>query len=397
MKILQITADLPSGHGAGGAERFCFDLAGQLSRLGISVEIAAPGEEEAFQDIPINQLHKTRNKFARKFLFDYWNIANEIELKRILVRFQPDVVHFHNFYGISSRLAYIASKNVPVVITAHDYWPFCYWSTMKSGNMPCPFCLGDSRNISVSFIPHQAHSLIHRMYFRNCHFVAPSKYMAEKLKTIGKFSQVSIIPNGISIPDKVSTHGKTILWVGRISKEKGLASVAQDLDSVGSKYPGWRVIVLGEGPLKAELAAKYKHITFKGFQNPDRYYRSASILVMSSVWPENMPYTLIEAMGYGLTVIAPAIGGIPELVQDGASGYLYKTTSEFNKLLEHVIADTGMKIPIGKAAREKIKKNYSFEYITEKYIRIYSHLSNHRNSGNTVLLHELQKLLVLFP
>src|SRR5208337_832744 len=55
----------------------------------------------------------------------------------------------------------------------------------------------------------------------------------------------------------------------------------------------------------------------------ERIYAQTDVLILPSIWPENQPLTIIEAMSSGIPVIASDIGGIPELVDDGIDGYLF--------------------------------------------------------------------------
>lgn len=370
MRILQVSTSLPFRKKAGGAEKLCYELSKRLMERGHNVELAVPSSSDIFRDIKLHKLYKVRNKYLRKLFFDYYNPQNVLKMKKIIKDFQPDIVHFHSVYGLSSQLVSYTSSRVPTVVTAHDYWPFCYWCTMTRKNKPC-----NKKCNTCSFPLTYLHKKVNYGHFKGAFWVAPSQYMERQLKEVGGFKNVKVIYNGIELSNQRTNYKKNILWVGRICEEKGLQTVISILDKI-TEETEWKVQILGDGPLKKRLENHYKNVDFMGFQNPKEFYLNSSILIISSIWPENLPYAILEAMNYGLTVVGSKIGGIPELIEHKKTGLLFNPSDEadFKEQLNYLLKDLRIIEQMGKNATSKAKEKFSWDRTIKSYLDLYKQL-----------------------
>ena len=114
------------------------------------------------------------------------------------------------------------------------------------------------------------------------------------------------------------------LYVGRLSHEKGLDTLVQTFNDVNAN-----LMIVGTGPEEERLrnnCAGSDNIKILGFKSGNelaQLYAEAHFLIIPSEWNENNPMTVIEAFSYGTPVIGSSIGGIPELVREGQTGYLF--------------------------------------------------------------------------
>lgn len=119
-------------------------------------------------------------------------------------------------------------------------------------------------------------------------------------------------------------EGKYIAFAGRISEEKGILT----LFSAAARLPGMEVRVAGNGPLINELTrVAPRNVKFSGLLGPSQisaFYQQSRFLVSPSIWFETFGLVAAEAMSYGLPVIASRIGGLPEIVDDGITGFLFE-------------------------------------------------------------------------
>ena len=112
--------------------------------------------------------------------------------------------------------------------------------------------------------------------------------------------------------------------MGRLSHEKGLDTLLESFCNINETLK-----VVGTGPEEERLRKNfrdYANIEFLGFKSGDQLatlYAEAHFLIIPSEWNENNPMTVIEAFSYGTPVIGSSIGGIPELVIEGQTGYLF--------------------------------------------------------------------------
>jgi glycosyltransferase involved in cell wall biosynthesis len=117
--------------------------------------------------------------------------------------------------------------------------------------------------------------------------------------------------------------GPLLLYVGRLSPEKGLDTLGEILDAV----PEARLALVGDGPARAALERRYagRRVHFTGFLRGEELaaaYASADVFLMPST-TETLGFVVLEAMASGCPVVAARAGGVPELVDDGESGHLY--------------------------------------------------------------------------
>jgi glycosyltransferase involved in cell wall biosynthesis len=124
-------------------------------------------------------------------------------------------------------------------------------------------------------------------------------------------------------------QGDYVLYFGRLSEEKGVRTL---LDA--AKETGCRLVVLGTGPVEEELkdyAKNMPNVEFKGFQTGkplEDFVKNSLCVVLPSEWYENGPYSAMEAMAAGKPLIVSGNGGLPELVDEGKNGYVYRGGAE---------------------------------------------------------------------
>jgi len=353
----------------GGAETFVHTLKKILEKKGHEIEIfGSEGGED------------TSSLFSRWYSRKWYNKTTE-KIKR----FKPDIVHINNCVRILSPSVTRAAlrRKIPVIMTIHDFHFICpkIWGIRKNGE-PCQDWFGirclpnNCKGIKRNFFYYPIYLLkllriaLHRKIIqnKNIHIFAPSKILAKSMeKSLGV--KVGVINNGINIPPKKTSYQNEILFTGRISEEKGLGTIAEVLNSI-KKY---NVNILGDGDLLDEIKLNYKNLNYLGFKKPDPYYKTASIGVVPSVWMENFSYSVLEAMSYGLCLIASRRGGIPEQVTHMETGLLFNPgdKEDFKKKLNYLLNNPKEIKRMGKNAREHVKKNYNWEKIIGEYEKEY--------------------------
>ncbi len=322
----------------GGTETFIYNLKSSLEKRGHKVCVYG---SERGEDLASLFSRWNSQKWYRK-------VAKKIE------EFHPDIIHVHNCTRILSPSVVTAALDmkIPVILTLHDFLYF------------------PKKNNSFRNIIGGAKRAMHRKILsdKRIIFVSPTKILA---KDIEKYLnvKVAVIPNGITIPKKITNYKKQILFVGSLTEGKGLQVVAPILNRINN----YNVIILGVGPLKKELISKFKNIDFKGFQNPKEYYENSSILIFPSIILDNFPTSIIEAMSYGLTVIASKIGGVPEQIEDSKTGILVEPNNieEFEKKLNYLISNPGEIKRIGGNARKFVKQKFEWGKIIDLYEKKY--------------------------
>ena len=140
-------------------------------------------------------------------------------------------------------------------------------------------------------------------------------------------------------------RGRHILFVGRFDHVKGLPVMLEAFAILADRDPNLHLNLVGDGPKRTELETIVRdkglveRVTFHGYRSQTElreHYAAADVFVMTS-FAEGVPVVLMEAMAFGVPVVAPRITGIPELVMDGVSGFL-TTPGDVDHLVERIEA-----------------------------------------------------------
>ncbi|MEA2020604.1 MAG: glycosyltransferase [Patescibacteria group bacterium] len=222
--------------------------------------------------------------------------------------------------------------------------------------------------------------------------------------------KVEVIYNGIEIDKfeirntkskirkelEVGEDNKVLLYVGRIEKEKGLGKLLRAVSNIKSQSAGWqtnfKLIIVGDGKylgelkkLAGELGIADK-VIFTGkvpYEDVPKYYAAADVFVLPSLRQEGLPMTLPEAMASGLPVVASKIGGIPNAVEDGKTGFLVEpgNVEELSEELIKVLKDDKLREHIGEEARGLAKEKFSQESMVKETISVISNSISERENA----------------
>jgi len=155
-----------------------------------------------------------------------------------------------------------------------------------------------------------------------------------------------------------------VAYTGRLVQEKGVHVL---LDAAGRLPTGVRVRVTGSGRLAAELAVRVRDerlpVDLLGPATPAGVageLHRASVAVLPALWWENGPMAVLEAAGAGVPVVATAMGGIPELVEDGRTGMLVPAGDSLALAgaLTALLTDPGRARRMGAAARDRVRTRH---------------------------------------
>jgi len=309
-----------------------------------------------------------------------------------LQAYPADILHAHNIYGglTPSILAEAKAQGIPSVMTLHDYKLMCPTYQMLSQGKPCELCLDHRYFHAVQQKCHRNSTTSSGVYALESYFnlglgnydpihtfICPSQF----LKTMAIRSGISeerlmVIPNAVdanAVMPSFEDNGY-YLYAGRLSHEKGILTLIEVFQLLGLP-----LILAGEGPLQEaceKKAAFSQNIQLVGhLQGPEleNRIRGARALILPSEWYENAPMILIEAAALGKPVIAANIGGIPEMVVEGHTGYLF-TSGQAEDLQDKVrlLEDSPiLRRQLGRQARERVLVEYSFETHYENLMKVY--------------------------
>lgn len=318
-------------------------------------------------------------------------------LDEILNKEHFDIAHAHLLWGgiTASIIPVLHKHGVPFVHTVHDYRMVCPGYTFRNGcGVVCERCKGGKfiqcikNRCAKGSLPQSVLMALEMMY-RN-HKWHPAKeidgiiyvsYFAKKKheEMDGRFANTlntvlyNITTVGEAFPP-VENKGGYFLYYGRLSGEKGVPTLVNAF----ARHPELTLKVVGTGPIEVELKKKQcSNIEYLGYKSGEELYnlvRNAKFVCVPSEWYENNPMTIVEAYSMGVPVIGARIGGIPEIVVDGKTGFLFQSgkVESLDKVISQSIEISeidylGMK----KNAFEFAKNNFSSKQYSDKLLGFY--------------------------
>ncbi len=333
----------------GGAEKYMFTLAELLREHGHQIEIFG------------SRKFNTNLSYISRI----YNISDCSHLTNLLKAFQPDVVHIHkmNLALSPSILKVIKNFTIPVVMTVHDFHYVCPddW-LIDSKNQPCyrgfsiKCIFSNCYRSKLSWkykclrIYHIVTLLLHRRQLRKYvdQFIAPSNSLAQMMRANLNLDRIHVVHNIVKFRSDGSripiSDSKKLLYIGRLSKEKGAEYIISAMPKILEQYAGAELTLVGTGPeqialetlaIDLEIAEK---VHFAGFVKEDRlpyYYQQSELVIVPSYWAENNPIVCLEAMAYGRPIIASNLFGLAEIVSDDA-GVLFNPR-DINDLTSKII------------------------------------------------------------
>ena len=349
-------------HAIGGAEVVAHRQSRLLQNLGWDVRVFAgrlhepPADgvsiltRDRYEGLDVIRLHDVYKPPGTNFRSG----ANAALFADILEEFGPDVVHFHNVMNLGANLLPIAKRLAnKVIVTLHDYWGFCFKSTiLRNDGSECrdfEGCHACLRNIKTA--EGRVPLRLRRDYVMECldqadAFIAPSHGLAANYIRAGlDAARVHRISNGIdlgAIASRLrnpSTPVHFLLSCSYLAEHKGITQLVTALKLLWSKpdlRDHWRLSVAGDGQLVAFLRQQLADsglttaVTLLGKVARSEliaHLERADVVMLTSVWPENEPVSLLEGVASGAALIASGVGGTAAIVDHGINGLLYEATN----------------------------------------------------------------------
>jgi len=379
MKVLQIFNEYRSL--CGGEELALKNIKFVLTRKRFRVLIW----KRTSRDLDKNYLLK-----FKAFFSGIYNFFSYREMLQLLKEYKPNIVHVHNLYPLFSPSVIVACKkcNVPVVMTVHNYSITCPNRFHFRKGKICELCAGGKeywcifKNCRRNFfesIGYAIRTFIARK-FRFYHnyvtlFIALTEFSKKRLIDAGiKKDQIFNIPHSIEIPhlETDPAQGEYVAFVGRISKEKGVTTLLS-----AAKMTGLPFRIAGDISqmleIKKQLKNNIKWVGLLDSNQLDLFYRNARFLVVPSLWYETFGFVVVEAMARGIPVIASNIGGLPYIVDDGVTGFLFEPGNSFelSKKIMQLWNNKKLCKEMGRKSREKALREYNINVFADRLLYVY--------------------------
>lgn len=314
------------------------------------------------------------------WIINLWNPFVFFKVRKVLKMEKSDLVNVRNFYTLSPSV-FLAAKSlrIPILYTAHDFFPLCKNSSfMKNGRVcwkQCFFC--------------RLWAKWNKFFLKDIKFMFLSNFSADLYKKYFKvsgnvlhnpvyLSQEEIVTNMELKKNRQHNFDKIVfLFLGRLARHKGILTLLKAFEMV--KEQNINLLIGGDGELIEEIksyALKDSRIKYLGFVSREKKKHTllhSDVLVFPSEWFEVSPLTIQEAHGFGLSVIGTNLGSIPEHIDVDKTGWIfpYRDVSTLAQIIEKLGKDKEKIRKTSKKCFEKALKNTSSKYV-EKMIQIYS-------------------------
>jgi glycosyltransferase involved in cell wall biosynthesis len=389
----------------GGSERYFFELNNELMKNGNEIIDFSMKDNKNYKS-EFKEFFIENIDYADKNL--YRNIKNALKiiysfeakkkLSKLIKKTKPDLAHLHIFqHQLSySILDELKKNNIPIIYTAHELKFLCPNYKMLNSKGLCEKCKYkkyyncllnkcSKNSFTKSFINviEMYVSLLNKSTEKIDKFIVPSMFYYNKFIEFGfEKEKLVYIPNFIDTKNYKPEFipGKYILYFGRLSREKGIITLL----NVMEKLSGIKIYFVGNGPLKnlvEEKSNQFKNIKFLGFKNGEELFeiiKNSSFTIIPSEWYENCPLSVLESFAFGKPVIGSDLGGIPELIINEKTGFIFEAGNEkkLKEKIEYLYGNKKLIKKMGIEARKDVEFRFDKKNHIEQILKIYKVLLN---------------------
>lgn len=352
MKVLMINKFL---HPNGGSETYIFKLGEYLQSQGHEVQYFGMEHEGRCVGNSVNayieEMDFHGSSIRSKLLYPIKTIYSfeaRKKIRLVLDSFQPDVCHINNFnYQLTPSIILEIVKwrrqfdrDCRIVYTAHDYQLICpnHMLNVPSTHENCEKCLGGhfvncviGKCIHGSVLKSAVGTMeavywnLKGVYKYIDKVICCSEFLKGKMDTTPVFRKKTVVMHNFvdQVEYKETEKGEYVLYFGRFSTEKGIGTLIK----VCKELSYIQFVFAGTGPLEhlIDHVPNIKYMGFKTGEELERLIAGARFVVYPSEWYENCPFSVMESQMHGTPVLGANIGGIPELIQEGETGELFKS------------------------------------------------------------------------
>ena len=335
----------------------------------------------------------------------FYSKEASVKIEKLIKKVKPQVAHIHTYKGTltPSILKKLKEYSIPVVITLHDYGFLCPHNSFLDGKKEiCTKCLDTGNSINgiinrcnrnslvystISVLEYKAHKVFFPFEKYFDHLISVSKFNFNLHNKVNGFkNKLSHVYNFVNLKQITanSTKGNYFLYYGRLSDEKGILTLLKAWLEVGENI---QLKIAGDGPLKEKMLSfidenNLSNVQYLGFKQKDELFdlmSKSSFNIVPSEWYENNPLTVLESYALGKPVIGANVGGIPEIINDAETGFIFEMKN-FKNLSEVIKKASQMSdqeyLVFSKNARKFAEVNFSEHNHYNKLMTVYNKLIN---------------------
>jgi len=331
-----------------------------------------------------------------------WNPRTYREVSALAQRERPQLVHCINTFPLISAAVYSAARRngAAVVQGLHNFRLACVQGGFLRQDEMCELCTATSlpwpavkhacyhgsragsAAVAAMLVAHRAARTWTRAVDA---FRAPSAMVKHKLAAAGlPAERIHVVHNYLTDDPGVGAGGGGYaMFAGRLAADKGIDTLLRAWSEMSEPMA---LKIAGDGPLAGEVrraAAADRRIEWLGWRSGDELQEligNAECLLVPSVFHEAFGRVVIEAYAKGTPVIASRRGALPELIEDGATGYLFEPGDSSGLLakLRLLMADAARRAEMRRRSRQRFEEQFTGERGYEGLMELYGKALQHR-------------------
>jgi glycosyltransferase involved in cell wall biosynthesis len=369
IRILQVIDSL----NVGGTERQCVEIAQRINSGSFTMHLVTLDKDGPLYPVLIKTgIPLTEFKMSRGF-YHPKSILQILRLASFIRREKFHIVQTYGFYSTVPGVIAAKLARVPIVIASkRDMGEFLPRIKIKTEKILWRFC--DKIVVNANRIK--------------------DYLISEEKIPEGK---ITVIYNGVDLrkyvhESEIGYTSKTNIvgMIANFRQQKDHRTFLDGAERVLKERLDVRFSLVGSGPFEDEMKRYARHIgvqdgvVFHGRRTGKELYdilRSFTISVLSST-NEGMPNAILESMAFGIPVIANPSGGIPELIEDGVTGFIFpsKRPDILAEKIIYLLNNKKIAEEIGKCGQSKVEQKFNYSLMCSQYKKLYETLKNHKQS-----------------
>jgi glycosyltransferase involved in cell wall biosynthesis len=238
-------------------------------------------------------------------------------------------------------------------------------------------------------LPRRFQAVIANMFQRADLVICLSESFRKEVKAIAPRANIIVEMNSVPLPQQVNCHDSTdevrIVYLGLINEKKGFFDLLAVMGKICRDNDNVRLLVGGLGEeqrMRREMEAlgittRVEYLGWLEAEERDNLLGTADILALPS-YGEGMPMSILEAMSFGIPILATNVGGVPDIVLDGETGFLVQA-GDLEQLYDRLMAlirDPNLRMAMGARGRRLVEQRHTLDKAIERIDVMYGSLTN---------------------